>query len=84
MENQQISAEEMAAKKQELIVSFAEQSEMLEVQLKYETLIADIEEQRLRALVAQMRAAQILAPAPESPAEGPKEPTAPRTLKKEK
>jgi hypothetical protein len=84
MENQQISAEEMAAKKQELIVSFAEQSEMLEVQLKYETLIADIEEQRLRALVAQMRAAQILAPAPEPKEEGPKEPTAPRTLKKDK
>tara|TARA_R110000868_G_scaffold409959_1_gene696691 strand:- start:889 stop:1143 length:255 start_codon:yes stop_codon:yes gene_type:complete len=84
MENQQISAEEMAAKKQELIASFAEQSEMLIVQLKYETLIADIEEQRLRALVAQMRAAQILAPAPESPTEGPATPPAPRTLKKEK
>lgn len=84
MENQQVSAEEMAAKKQELIASFAEQSEMLAVQLKYETLIADIEEQRLRALVAQMRAAQILAPAPESPAEGPTAPPTPRTLKKEK
>lgn len=87
MENQQFTAEEMAAKKTELIDSYKEQSEFLEVQLKYETLTADIEEQRLRRLVATMRQAQIMAPAPE-PTEGEEGTTdAPprvRTLKKEK
>lgn len=88
MENQQFTAEEMTAKKAELIESYKEQSELLEVQLKYETLIAEIEEQRLRRLVATMRQAQIMAPAPETPEEGEETATdAPprvRTLKKDK
>ena len=87
MENQQISAEEMYAKKQELIASYNEQIELLEVQVKYETLIADIEEQQLRKLVAMMRQAQIMAPAPEDskePEEGATDaPPRVRTLKKD-
>lgn len=88
MENQQFTAEEMTAKKAELMDSYKEQSELLEVQLKYETLVADIEEQRLRRLVATMRQAQIMAPAPDPTEEGDENATdAPprvRTLKKEK
>jgi hypothetical protein len=88
MENQQFTAEEMAAKKNELIDSYKEQSEFLEVQLKYETLTADIEEQRLRRLVASMRQAQIMAPAPQESQEQEEAATdAPprvRTLKKDK
>jgi hypothetical protein len=88
MENQQFTAEEMAAKKTELIDSYKEQSEFLEVQLKYETLTADIEEQRLRRLVATMRQAQIMAPAPEESEEqiegATDAPPRVRTLKKDK
>jgi hypothetical protein len=85
MENQQFTAEEMAAKKTELLESYKEQSEMLEIQLKYETLLADVEEQRLRRLVATMRQAQIMAPPPAEEEESletdqPKT----RTLKKDK
>ena len=87
MENQQFSAEEMAAKKEELIANYKEQSDLIEVQLKYETLLAEVEEQRLRRVVAQMRFAQIIAPAPEetepTEEEGPVHPKQ-RTLKKEK
>jgi hypothetical protein len=88
MENQQPTAEEMTAKKVELIVSYKEHIELLTIQLQYETLISDIEEQRLRRLVASMRQAQIIAPAPEGSEEGEETPTdAPprvRTLKKDK
>ena len=85
MENQQITAEEMAAKKTELIESYKEQSELLEIQLKYEALLADVEEQRLRRLVATMRQAQIMAPPPAEEEESSEiEQPKTRTLKKEK
>lgn len=87
MENQQTvpSAEEMLAKKKELIESYKEETELLEVQLRYEGLIADIEEARLRRLVATVRQSQIIAPPPKSEEPDPsetKEPAKSRTLRK--
>jgi hypothetical protein len=66
MENQQkeMSKEEMAERKAKLTQFYKEQAEFLKVQLVYETLVADIEDQRARATFAQAKIAQILAGPP--------------------
>lgn len=70
MENQQkeMSPEEMAERKSKLAQFYKEQIEFLKVQLEYETLIADVEDQRARATYAQVKLAQMLAgPSKEAP-----------------
>lgn len=70
MENQQkeMSPEEMAERKSKLTQFYKEQIEFLKIQLEYETLIADVEDQRARATYAQVRLAQMLAgPSKEAP-----------------
>lgn len=70
MENQQkeMSPEEMAERKSKLTQFYKEQIEFLKVQLEYETLIADVEDQRARATYAQVKLAQMLAgPSKEAP-----------------
>jgi|APGre2960657404_1045060.scaffolds.fasta_scaffold05381_6 hypothetical protein len=70
MENQQkeMSKEEMAERKAKLTQFYKEQAEFLKVQLVYETLVADIEDQRARATFAQAKIAQMLAgPSQEEP-----------------
>jgi len=66
MENQQkeMSKEEMAERKATLTKFYKEQIEFLKVQLAYETLVADVEDQRARALFAQVKVSQILAGPP--------------------
>lgn len=57
-----ISAEEINARKQEMLDFYKEQIEFMTTQLEFEKMSADIEEQRLRRLVALVRQAQIQSP----------------------
>ena len=65
MQNQQFTDEEIAEKKEELMAFYKEQIEVLQLQKDYEVLATDIEELRARRLIAQVRVAQMMAPAPE-------------------
>lgn len=68
MENQQkeMSPQEMAERKTKLTKFYKEQIEFLKVQLAYETLVADVEDQRARAIFAQVKVGQMLATPPQS------------------
>lgn len=70
MKNQQkdMSPEEMAERKSKLTQFYKDQIEFLKIQLEYETLLADVEDQRARATYAQVKLAQMLAgPSKEAP-----------------
>ena len=67
----ELTPELIAARKQEMLDFYKEQIEFMEVQLQFEKLGADIEEHRLRRLVAMVRQAQIQSP--QEPGEEPKE-----------
>jgi hypothetical protein len=86
MENMQmpeLSQEEIAARKEEMLTFYKEQIEFLTKQKEFETLTADIEEARLRRLVAIVRQAQIQSP-PEAEEGSPEKGEKPkRTLRKE-
>jgi len=91
MENQQemFTPEQIEEKKAELMAFYSEQIQVLQLQKDYETLATEIEELRARRLVAQMRQAQIMAPAPQESDDAPEtaEETAEirkRVLRKEK
>ena len=77
-EEQEFTAEDFAQQKQELIDFYNDALPQLEAQLSYEEVVADIEEARLRRIMAQARIAQIMAPPQE---EGDEQPTQ-RTLKR--
>lgn len=72
MENQQITQEELQVRKAELKAHFEREIPFLETQLKYETLMADIEEQRARRTYSMVKMAQMMAPPSEEPVEEPK------------
>lgn len=80
----ELTPELIAARKQEMLDFYKEQIEFMEVQLQFEKLGADIEEHRLRRLVAMVRQAQIQSP--QEPGEESEKPEASsdkkRTLKK--
>jgi len=89
MSNQQemFTPEQIEEKKAELMAFYSEQIEVLQLQKDYETLATEIEELRARRLMAQMRQAQIIAPAPDEDAPETAEETAEikkRVLRKEK
>ena len=91
MQNQQFTDEEIAEKKEELMAFYREQIEVLQLQKDYEALATDIEELRARRIIAQVRVAQMMAPAPdeqdmpeELKASMEKMEKPARTLKKEK
>ena len=71
MENQQITQEELQARKAELKTHFEKEIPFLETQLKYETLMADIEEQRARRTYSMVKMAQMIAPPSEETSESP-------------
>lgn len=80
-----MSPEEVAAARTQMKEAYENQMPLLQSQLAYETLMADIEEQRARRATYTMRIAQIFAPEPE-PTENPEgEPEQPvnRKLKKD-
>lgn len=84
MENQQemFTPEQIEEKKAELMSFYKEQIEVLQLQKDYETLATEIEELRARRLVAQMRQAQIMAPAPQEGDDAPETPEETAEIKK--
>lgn len=70
-ERSKLTPEELERRKTELTKYYKEESEFLKLQLEYETLLANIEDTRLRRMVAIMRQAQIAAGPPEESGEEP-------------
>ena len=79
-ENKELTPEEVKERKERLTQYYTEQVEFLTVQLQYETLVTDIEEQRAKRLQFQVMVANMLAP-DEEPLEEVEE-EKPRTLKR--
>ena len=64
MENPQenLSPEELAAKKEEMLTFYKESMPYLEAQLAYEKMLSEIDETRLKRTQIQMAYAQMMAP----------------------
>jgi hypothetical protein len=64
MENPQenLSPEELAAKKEEMLEFYKESMPYLEAQLAYEKMLSEIDETRLKRTQIQMAYAQMMAP----------------------
>ncbi len=82
MSQSEITPEEYEARKVEMMEHFQKEMEFLKVQKEYETLISDIDEQRLRRALIQQKLASVYAPAPEE--EEVEEEPKTRSLKKQK
>lgn len=81
MENpENLSAEELATKKEEMLAFYEESMPYLEAQLNYEKMLSEIDEMRLKRTHIQMQYAQMMAPPEEN--ENEEEPMKKRTLKK--
>jgi hypothetical protein len=80
----QLTAEEIVARKQEMLEFYKEQIDFMSVQHEFEKLSADIEEQRLRRMVAMVRQAQLQTPPQEEDDDEPESeaPAKKRSLKK--
>jgi hypothetical protein len=65
MSQSEITPEEYESRKAEMMLHFQKEMEFLKVQKEYETLISDIDEQRLRRALIQQKLASVYAPAPE-------------------
>ena len=61
-ENKELTPEEVKERKDKLVQYYSEQVEFLTVQLEYETLVTNIEEQRAKRLQFQVMVANMLAP----------------------
>ena len=77
-----ISPEEIAARKEQMLAFYKEQIEFMTTQVEFEKLTAEIEEQRLRRLVAMVRQAQIQSPPEEQEDSEQPSPEKKRSLKK--
>lgn len=64
---EELTPEQVAELKANMTAYYNDQIPMLELQLKTEALAADLEEARLRRIVATMRIAQIMAGPKEDP-----------------
>ena len=73
----QLTPEEIAARKQEMLDFYKEQIEFMKVQHEFEKLSADIEDERLRRMVAMIRQAQLQSP-PSEEEEGTDQPAPPK------
>jgi len=86
MENpENLSPEELAAKKEEMLKFYKESMPYLEAQYEYEKMLSDIDEMRLKRTQIQMTYAQMMAPPEDDtvPMEPEPTPKKKRTLKKE-
>jgi hypothetical protein len=72
----QLTPEEVATRKQEMLDFYKEQIEFMKVQHEFEKLSADIEDERLRRMVAMIRQAQLQSPPSEE--EEADQPSAPK------
>jgi|TARA_B110000503_G_C7167863_1_gene422785 hypothetical protein len=61
LQEEELTPEQILALKENMTAYYTEQIPMLELQLKAESLAADLEEARLKRLVASMRIAQVMA-----------------------
>ena len=69
MENPQenLSPEELIAKKEEMLQFYTESMPYLKAQLEYEKMLSEIDEMRLKRTQIQMAYAQMMAPPEEDP-----------------
>jgi hypothetical protein len=81
IDQSELSKEQLAERQKEIHEYYTAQLPFLQTQKEYETLITELEELELRRMMARMRMAQIMAPAPDEP-ETEGEPTKSRSLKK--
>jgi hypothetical protein len=79
-ENKELTPEEVKERKDKLVQYYTEQVEFLAVQLEYETLVTNIEEQRAKRLQFQVMVANMLAPDTEE--DSVEEEEKPRTLRR--
>jgi hypothetical protein len=81
---EQFTAEEIAARKQEMLRFYKEQIDFMKVQYEFEKLSADIEDERLRRMVAMVRQAQLQSPPQDEDDDQPETegPSRKRSLKK--
>jgi len=87
MENPQenLSPEELAAKKEEMLEFYKESMPYLEAQLAYKKILSEIDEMRLKRTQIQMAYAQMMAPPEENEMPENTTPPAPQpTIKKRK
>jgi hypothetical protein len=61
-QGKKLTSEELAERRKNLITFYKSQVELLKHQESYEKLVADIEEHKLRGLVAMVRQGQIMSP----------------------
>lgn len=84
MENpENLSPEELAAKKEEMLQFYKESMPYLEAQFEYEKMLSEIDEMRLKRTQIQMAYAQMMAP-PEEPEHPPVQGPIPKSVKKRK
>jgi len=67
----QLTPEQLKKRRDELIAYYKNQTSVLEAQLKYECVMADIEEARVKRMTMIMRQAQMAAPEQEEEEEEP-------------
>ena len=79
-EQKELTPEEIQERKEKLLTYYEEQIDFLSVQLSYETLLTDIEEQRAKRVQIQAAIAGFFAPEHEEE----EEPQPPKTLKRVK
>jgi len=83
MENpENLSPEELAVKKEEMLQFYKESMPYLEAQFEYEKMLSEIDEMRLKRTQIQMAYAQMMAPPEEEPM--PKEEPMRESAKKRK
>jgi hypothetical protein len=84
MENpENLSPEELTAKKEEMLQFYKESMPYLEAQLKYEKMLSEIDEMRLKRTQIQMAYAQMMAPPQEDSMREPED-EMPKVSKKRK
>ena len=84
MENpENLSPEELTAKKEEMLQFYKESMPYLEAQLNYEKMLSEIDEMRLKRTHIQMQYAQMMAP-PEEQEPAPVQGPMPKQAKKRK
>lgn len=82
-QNIELTPEQIAVRKQEMLDFYNEQIDFMQVQLEFEKLSADIEEHRLRRLLSIVRQAQIQSPSePDEEVSEQKQPEKKRDLKR--
>lgn len=87
---EQLTPEQLEKRRKDLINYYKNQTAVLEAQFKYEAVMADIEEQRVKRMTMIMRQAQMTAPPQEEeeeddvPQQSAPEPTAEPTQPKER